>query len=176
MSDDGSGTITLRYKVAKALLNLGPTDEENRFYAFPVSEQDFRDTVDAVDGLSLSSFNSGEEVDVVLVEAELAFASIDSLSEFFSSSGPGAIELIKTGSSTTYRHTLFAGTGAPTDEESARLIRAYFDGYKVTFSLRAPSNIVSVSAGVFDGRNASVEFAIPEVATSEDPIVWEVSW
>jgi hypothetical protein len=176
LGDDGSGTLTLRYTVAKALLNLGTTDEENRFYAFPISEEDFRDTVDAIDGLSLSSFDTAEEVDVVRVESELSFTSIDALSDFFGSSGPGAVELITDGDVTTFRHTLFEGTGAPPDVESARLIEAFFDGYEAAFSLRVPSEIVSVSAGAFDGKTASVDFAIPEVVTSEDAIVWEVSW
>ena len=97
LNGDGSGRIRLFYTAARAVVNLGTIDEDDRFYALPVSEDDFLTTTGKVEGLSLASFKLEEDVDIIQIEATLDFESIDALSALFSSTGPGAVEIVEDG-------------------------------------------------------------------------------
>jgi hypothetical protein len=176
LNEDGSGRMSLTYTVSKSLLHMGTTDEKDKFYALPVSREDFEESVSAIDGLSLSSYDISEEADVYQIESELAFRSIEALAGFFSASGPGTVGLDNNGDSTVFRYVIFAGNEAPVDEESVRLIESLFGEYTAAFSLRAPSDVRSVTGGTFSGRNASVEFATADIMVSGEPVVWEVRW
>jgi len=172
---DGSGSIRLVYAASRAMINLGTIDEENRFYALPVSEDDFLATVDQVEGLELSSFRLDEEVDTLQIEATLDFESIDVLSELFSSSGPGAIELVQNGG-TVYKHTIYGGSGEEIDPDSRELIETFFSEDSVELSLDAPRAIQSVNIGDFSGSEARVELAMTDILFSQEPVIWEVRW
>lgn len=176
INDDGSGSLSLRYSVSKALLNLGTIDEENRFYALPVSESDFLETTESVDGVELSSFKVDEEVDLYNVEAGITFDGIDSLSSFFGASGPGTVSLTSVGGDSVFTYTVYPGAGAEVDPESAAFIDAFFSDYAAAFSLRAPADVKSVSDGSFSGRDAEVEYPTADVLKSVDPVIWEVRW
>jgi len=176
IADDGSGTVALQYSVAKALMNLGAVDTKSKFYTLPVSKSDFENAVAGIDGLEISSYDITEETDVIKVNCEIAFDSVEALSEFYGATGPGSVSLTTENGTTVFKQVLFPGTGSVVDEESAQLVETFFDGYTASFELRAPGNVTSVSSGSFSGRTATVDFAIPDVVLSQDPVVWEVRW
>ncbi len=173
---DGSGTIRLSYTAARAVVNLGTIDEKNRFYAVPISEDDFLAAAEKVEGLSLRSFKLDEEVDTLHIEATLDFESVGALSELFSSSGPGAVEVVEEAGTTTYRHVIYGGSGAEVDGDSRELIETFFSEDVVRFSLSAPKEIVSVNIGNFAGKEASVELTMTDILFSREQVIWEVRW
>lgn len=176
LNGDGSGSIRLSYSAARAVVNLGTLDEDNRFYALPVSEEDFLSAAERVEGLSLRSFKLDEEVDMLHIEATLDFAAVEALSGLFSSSGPGAVEIVENGDATVYSHVIYGGAGEEVDVESRRLIETFFSGDSVTFSLNAPSAVESVNMGDFAGREANMELAMTDILFSPEPVIWEVRW
>ena len=176
INQNGGGTVTLEYAVSKMVLNMGTIDDDQRFYAVPISEDDFRKTANGIEGLTLDSFKMKEEVEVIHINAELKFESIESLSKLFSTSGPGEVTLSQSDGKTSYTHTLFQGATEKVDEDSRKMIQTFFGDYGIDFSLRAPDDIASVSAGTFDGREARFELPLPEAVLSEAPLVWQVVW
>lgn len=176
LNTDGSGRLRLAYTASRAFVNLGTIDEEERFYAVPVSEEDFRSTADKIDGLSLQSFSLDEKVDTTYIEATLDFDSVEALSGLFGSSGPGAIELTQEGNDVVYRQVIYGGSAEEIDGESRDFIQTFFAGNVVEFSFEAPAGIKGTSIGTFSGRVANMELLLPEVLLSSQPLVWEVRW
>ena len=176
VSEDGSGTVRLAYTALTAMVNMGTIDEEDKFYTVPISREDFENTIAAMEGLTLRSFNLDEEVDTLQIEATLDYDSPESLSELFSSSGPGAVEIVSDGEETVYRHIIYGGSGEEIDEESRELIETFFSDYSVEFSITAPVDIRSTNLGEFSGREATVDLEMTEVLFSPQQIVWEVRW
>ena len=173
---DGSGTIQLSYTASMTTVNLGTIDEKDRFYAVPVSRKDFQTTVDRIDGLTLRSFDLTEDADTVHVEATLGFDSVDALSQLFSSSGPGAVEISANGSSTSYRQIIYGGSGEDINEESRQFIETFFIDDSVEFTLEAPRDIIETNIGEFDGRKATAKLKLTEILLSTQPVIWEVQW
>ena len=176
LNSDGSGSIALSYTASRAMINLGTIDEQNRFYAIPVSEDDFLAAANQVEGLSLESFRLSEEVDMLTIEATLDFESVEALSGLFGSSGPGAIEITDDGNITIYRHTIYGGAEGEIDPESRDLIETFFSEDEILFSLEAPAAIQSVSTGTFSGRVARSELMMTDILFSQEPVIWEVRW
>ena len=173
---DGSGTITLTYTALRALVNMGTVDEENRFYAIPISEEDFENTADGIDGLGLRSFDLAETVDTVTVEANLDFESAEALSSFFSSAGPGAVEITDNGDTTTYRQLIYGGSVEEINADSREFIETFFSDYTAIFTLEAPEEISAVNMGEFSGRVAELEMGMTEILLSSEQLAWEVEW
>jgi hypothetical protein len=176
LNTDGSGTIRLSYTAPRAVVNLGTIDEGNRFYALPISEEDFLTTTGKVDGLSLESFTLDEEVDTLHIVATLDFETIEALSALFSSTGPGAIEIIEEGENRIFRHIIYGGSGDEVDADSRELIETFFSEDSVTLSLKVPGEIRSVNIGTSNGREANAELPMTEILFSRQQVIWEVRW
>ncbi len=176
VNEDGSGTIQLTYTAVSALVHLGTIDEDDRFYAIPISEDDFRSTAGEIEGITLRSFAIEDEVDTVTVTATLDFDSPAALSRLFGSSGPGTVEITSEGASTLYRQLIYGGAAEEIDAESRDFIESFFADYSVEFSLEAPQQISAVNSGDFTGRVATIELPMTEVLLSPSPIEWEVRW
>ena len=176
LKQDHSGTVVLNYSVMRAIINLGTIDEDKPFYTIPVSRGDFERTVARVEGLDLKTFRVAEDSAELHVDAELTFESTDALSQLFSGSGPGAVEITTVDGRTVYRHIVFSGNGSEIDADSKKMIETFFKDYEAIFTLAAPEPIESVSHGAFDGRNASVSFDISKVTLEANPVIWEVTW
>ena len=176
LKEDTSGTVKLDYTVMRTFINLGTIDDDRPFYTVPVSRADFERTTSQIEGLTLKSFNMEENSSELHVTAQMEFASLEALSELFSSSGPGAIEIADQNGLHTYRHTIFSGSGADIDADSREMIDTFFSENTASFTLIAPDPIQSSSHGEFEGRTASVSFSISEVTLQTEPLVWEVAW
>jgi hypothetical protein len=155
---------------------MGTVDEENRFYAIPISEEDFAATAAAIEGLTLRTFDLEEDVDTITVEAVLDFDSTGALSNLLSSSSPGSVEIERAGETTIYRQNIFGGATEEINAESRDFIETFFSGYTVEFSLEAPTAITAVNLGDYSGRVATVELPMTEVLLSPEEVTWEVQW
>ena len=176
IDDDGSGEITLSYKVSRLVIHLGTLEEDRPFFAVPVSRQDFDDITESVPGLRLRSFDMDEDASDVFVDATLAFDDIDALNALFGSNGRSSITLSRSGGRTVYKHVIYEGNGEEVNDDSRKMVEALFSDYALRFSLTAPDDISTVSHGIVSGRNATIEHTIAEVIDLREPLVWEISW
>ena len=176
LNADGSGEAKLSYKVSRLVIHLGSLDEDNKFFAVPVSRQDFEDTVRRHEGLDLKSFSTEEDTEDVYVDAEIGFTSIEALSFLFNANDPDAVSLTSENGKTTYRQTIFEGGEEDIDEDSMKMIESFFSDYALSFVLTTPASVTAVNRGTFTGRSANLSLSIPEVVVMTEPVTWEVSW
>ncbi|MDR0410731.1 MAG: hypothetical protein LBH75_01995 [Treponema sp.] len=95
MKSDGSGVLTLEYRILESLYRLGELDGNEMRPPIPVSKMDFERSVNRIDGLRLISFSAKTEAGrapqdenaQVVVAVKLKFSTLDALIRFLSGTG-----------------------------------------------------------------------------------------
>jgi hypothetical protein len=78
LREDGTGTLTLSYKVSQFMKNIDVGREDKRL-PLPVSEEDFRRTAEGIEGLRLVDLNEREDDENVYIRAVLEFDSLNAV-------------------------------------------------------------------------------------------------
>lgn len=161
---DGSGTISLEYRISRELASLGELEANAPWPAVPVGREDFERTVARVPGLNLESYRSGDEEAGRIIRVKLGFASPGALAAFLDASGVKA-RFVHEGGENRLSLTLGAtlGTEAPADPALADLAVTAFQGYDCRWSFSLPK------AGRFSLTGASGrELGLPAGWTLQD--------
>jgi hypothetical protein len=87
LKPDGSGTITLEYRISRVLEGLGRQDGNERWLTIPVGKADFERTLERLPGIKMLSFSSGEEGPDLVVAVKMEFKNMEALLRFFDSTG-----------------------------------------------------------------------------------------
>ena len=87
LNQNGSGYITLEYRISKSLDSLGKLDGNERWNTIPVGESDFERTLDRLPDMKLLSFSSAENGKNLIVSAKMEFSTINGLLAFLDASG-----------------------------------------------------------------------------------------
>jgi hypothetical protein len=87
---DGSGTITLEYRISPVLESLGKLDGNEDAPPLPVGRADFERTAARIEGLRLRSYSAGEKDGEKTVKAALDFSNLAALTIFLDALGQGA--------------------------------------------------------------------------------------
>lgn len=174
LAQDGSGTLGLVFEIDQTLYQIGVFDEDPAERPVPVRRADFEYGALLVDGVELERYEAhvDDESGIVTVTARLSFDSPESLSSYYAGS-EGAVGLGSSGSTTTYRMLVVPGGGA-----AGTALESDLEDYRLSYSVRAPSPIITVSDGEIaeDGRTARIDFSLGSVADTTSPIYWEVTW
>ena len=174
LGDDGSGRLEIEYVIDTDLYDLGVFDNSDVALPIPVSRNEFRDIADRIPGLRLRSYRSREGDSTVTVTARLRFDSVEALNAWYGPSG--SITVTERGGEFLWLQMVSPGSGS--GDEGAAALAESLEGYSLTYRLRAPDRIVSVSEGEIsaDGRTAMMTVSLSAVAMMEDPRYWEVRW
>jgi hypothetical protein len=185
---DGSGTAALEYRISKEMLSLGNLDGNDAFPAVPVGEEDFKRTVDRIDGLELTAFSSKAEDENLVYKVKLSFSNLDALSAFLDTQGQQCLLSEKDG----YR--IFTVVFTPGTEEYSpemrELMPLIFEGSPFNFKLsfpgasnvvffdRAGGKIAAPPLGKADTGAKSLSFSAPmgDVFASGETIAFEARW
>jgi hypothetical protein len=169
LSDSGSGTVTLAYRVDNRLLDLGvfdaPTDEPT----VPISQRDFELAISTVAGSELERYSARRGDEVTEISAEVTFDSVDDFNALFGRNpdalvyGPEAIRL-----------TLLRGLGSSNIDRD--LVESQFSGYTLRFYLSLEDRIESVSHGSIEdgGTSAELVMDVADAVLSRDDLVWRI--
>ncbi|MCL2800241.1 MAG: hypothetical protein FWD28_00600 [Treponema sp.] len=90
MNRNGSGRITLEYKVPKIIEAIGRLDGNESNPIIPVSRQDFERTASRISGLRLVSYSSRERGGDIVTSAVLEYDNPQTLFAFLGSSSEGS--------------------------------------------------------------------------------------
>ncbi|MDR1430170.1 MAG: hypothetical protein LBI85_07745 [Spirochaetaceae bacterium] len=155
ISRDGSGAITVQYRVPEELQALGELDGNESRPTVPVGQLDIRRGVDRIEGLSLESFSEKRDGRDRVYSLSLAFTSMDALTAFLNNS---------LGSAVLDRNSLSLSlsSGGKIDSDLSGLVRQQSSGY--TFRLSVQSSL--------GGDTKKFEYEIPmdELLLSENPV------
>jgi hypothetical protein len=186
LNADGSGTLTLEYRLSRLLKTLGEQDGNERWYPLPVGEADFERTLARLPGMSLLSFSTKDDGKDVMVTAKTRFADPASLAAFLDAYGEGAV-YTKTSNSSRLLLALYEG-GKEANKELEALFAEAAEGYSVAIRLALPAEgTLSLldrngrplsAAGEIkaEGRNLSFALPLAEIFTARDGLSLDFRW
>ncbi len=174
---DGSGVLTLSYKVSQSMRNID-AGREQKSLPLPVSRADFERAVFGIPGLRLGAFEQREDEENVHIKATVAFDTPAALNEF-SRRGAMGLTVSRQGEGFLCRQEISAGrAGSEVSADSLEMIRTFFKDYELVFSVGAPVKIRSHSLGELDesGRVLTYRVSVPDVLANAAGQGLEVAW
>jgi hypothetical protein len=185
---DGSGTITLDYRISPALESLGKLDGNEGAPPLPVGRADFERTAARIEGLRLRSYSTGERDGEKTVKAALDFSTPEALAAFLDALGQGARLSQAQGKR---RLSLTLGGGLENqDRDLLDLIRQISQGYALDLTLTLPAGgtltfldrdgraIDAPPAGsaVLEGRTFRFSSPLGDLLASPEKVSLEMIW
>jgi len=186
---DGSGTISMEYKISNELLAAGTLDGNAAWPAIPVGEADFRRTIARTDGLELSAFSIKKGAKDTIYKIRLKYKTIQALCGFMDARG-AAFSYSKTASG---EETLFIRIIPEKNnysDEMLHLLPVIFEGCNFDLKIETPGKCrVAVSgenreelntlpAGSFKSAGNTFEFSAPmaELFSAGGGLNFEIKW
>jgi len=174
---DGSGVMTLSYTVSQFIKNID-TGRSEKQLPLPVNEEEFRRSAERVEGLRLTKLEEREDEENVYIQAELEFDNVEAVNAL-GPEGQIGITLESRDGTTTFRQVIYeAPQGQEITEESLEMIKAFFEGYELVYSVTVPAEVRDYSLGVLgsDGRTVTFTITVPEILKAPEPLILEVVW
>ena len=193
LNADGSGTVTLEYRVSQEMDALGRLDGNERWNTIPVGMADFQRTIDRLPDMRLVSFSSRQGARDIIVSARMEFASIQGLMAFLDASGQRSSFAFNPGGSFGSHITLTLSDGVNvTNPELAALLAVISEGYTVSMSMSVPPlsignlavsdsqgrSLTAMPQSGFETTGRRVAFSVPlyEVLTAPEGLLVEFRW
>jgi hypothetical protein len=171
---DGSGTVTLDYRLSKMVESMGKLDGNERWLPFPIGRADFERSVEQVPGLTLSSFSQTSDETDVRIKASLAFADSAALLGFMDHTGRAAGLTVKDKTTTL---SLQLSEGGALDADLEALVRAVFEGYEVKLRINTPTPGEASGPGASSAdRTAAFQAPVADILAAKAPFVWQLKW
>jgi hypothetical protein len=186
---DESGTITLEYRLARALESMGKLDGNEKWPPVPVGRVDFERTAARVPGLRVAAFSSRVEEGDLVNRVTLEFATLDALTGFLDRGGRAAA-LYREQGKTRLVLVLGGGGDAGIDPVLLDLVRSSSEGYNLDFSLTLPRDgaftfidstgrsLERPPAGTVSIRGRTAAFFCPmgDLFAAAEPVILEIRW
>jgi hypothetical protein len=188
---NGSGTITVEYRVSRSLDNLGKLDGNERWLTVPVGEADFRRAVDRLDGVELVSFasktNAAQSASAAVVNTvKLKFDAIDSLLGFLDATGGRADFAARNGKNRL--SLVLAPKNSGVDPDLLALFAAASSGYACVVTVSVPSEgllsvldadgkpLIIPDAEVRQGAPLSFSVPLGTLLSVREGVALEILW
>ena len=197
MRADGSGSITLEYRVSQMLESMGRLDGNERWPAIPVGKADFERSIARIPGLRLSSYSAKEyprryskppnsnplgDKDLITT-VKLDFKDTAALLAFLDSTGSRA-SLVQEGGKSTLRLVLLEPINDAIDADFLSLLQEISAGYDLSISFTAPKNAtlscflptLPDARIVPQGKKVSFAIGTGELVGMRDGLTLEIVW
>jgi len=187
MRANGSGRITLEYRISRMAESIGRLDGNENWPIVPVGRADWERTVARIDGMRLVSFSSSETANDFINKATLEFTNTDALVKLLDPSGKRAAASRENG--TNKLHITFnEGSSSQINGDLMNLMKQVCDGYQFNVSFSAQGNstmTVTDSAGrtvpppqgaVLSGRKVSLSLETETIISSTNGLEVSFSW
>jgi len=176
--DNGSGTLTLIYRVSQLVVNLGSPIDGKNVVPLPLSRADFDRSLEGAAGkVRLTQFDRSEDQNDVTIRAELAFDSLDALAQLDAFRGAD-IHAAVDGDTYTFSQLIAKAPREPITDDSLRMVDAFFGGYDLAFRVEAPRPVKSNSLGTLsdDKRTLTYKTTIEDLVRTKNDVVLSMSW
>jgi hypothetical protein len=177
LRQDGSGSLTLSYTVSQYIKNID-AERSAKQLPLPVNEEEFRRSVQSIEGLRLTSLEQREDQENVYIRAELEFDSLDAVNAL-GAEGQMGISLETQNGTKVFRQVIYEPQeGEEITGESLAMVETFFQGYELVYSLTVPSEVRSNSLGTLGADRRTVEYrvTVADILKSTKPLVLEVVW
>jgi hypothetical protein len=140
LNSDNSGTLSLEYRISRALDSLGRNDGNEGRPSVPIGRIDFERTVDRIPGMKLLSYASKEESHDRIITAKFQFSNMDALISFLDAAGEKAVYSRGGPQEDTQKLTFVLNQGGRIrNPELYALVGQITEGYQVNISVSFPS-------------------------------------
>jgi len=184
---NGSGRITLEYRLSQMLESLGRLDGNERKPIIPVGREDFERGVARIPGLSLRSFSSKEARGAdggrdTVIKAALDFSDTAALLAFLDITGSHVSHAGDSGNS--LRLVLLEPASQALNADLVSLLQEAYAGYELRISLSAPKTAtlavsppsVKTAQLVSQGKKVTFAIDIGDLLTLTDGLALEIAW
>ncbi len=174
--DEKSGTLKMKYRVSRMVVKTAEIDSDSSFLPLPIEEKDFSEKAAENSNLELVSFNREENSEEIFITAEFRFSDIDALNSAAGSTAEPSITVERKLTRTVFTQILYPGNSGNIDAETMQVVSDLYSSYPVKITVITPSDIRETNAGNYRNNRAEFEMSVPEILSSEEPVVFELSW
>jgi hypothetical protein len=195
MNRDGSGRLTMEYRISRMLDTLGVLDGNEHTPAIPVSRQDWDRTMERISGARITSFSSSQRGQDTMTTVTITFDNPQSLLAILDPEGErsllalgdrsGQFDIILNDPGSS-RYMDFSGY----DENLLELTRNMFTDYNFSISFSAAENstltvtdgdgnIISLPSSaqvVRTGRRVSLAIGVMDLINLTDGLGVSIGW
>ena len=176
--DNGSGTLVLTYRVSQLVADLGDSRSEKGIVPLPLSRSDFERSLEGAKGkVRLARFDRSENEKDITIRAEIAFESLDALSQV-EAFRDAELKATSSGTRHTFSQLIARAPEEPVSEDTLRMIDSFFDGYNLTFAIEVPQPIQANSLGTVSSNKRVLTYTtnIKDIERTKSDIVLTVGW
>ncbi|MDR2483002.1 MAG: hypothetical protein LBD08_05150 [Treponema sp.] len=192
---DGSGSMTLEYRMSRSLESLGKLDGNERWPPIPSGRADFERTAARIEGLKLRSFSAKTTEEDVIHRLTVDFSRTDALLQFLDATGQSASLSRENGK---HRLSLTLSRGAAPAPDLVALIREAAADYRLDLAFTLPADAelaffgeggrplgalpsalpsaLPVGEAAHTGRKVSYSAPIGPLLCAAEPLVMEIRW
>jgi hypothetical protein len=189
MNSDGSGRLTMEYRVSRLLSNLGELDGNVSMPTIPLSRQDLQRTLDRIPGTRIISHSTRETLQDNIITAVIGYDNLQALLTFLDSNTE-RVSITTSEGTTSFEMIIHDEPTTDYDPNILAFMSSYFEGYNLTFSFSSPSASTLVitdgkgnvkrtpsSASITNsGRRAVLSMEMLDVLMEPDGLGIRISW
>jgi len=191
MNKDGSGKLTMEYRISKMIYSLGALDGNESMPSIPIGKADWDKTINRIPGAKLASYSSAEEQQDTVTKVVIDFKNEQVLLLLLDSFGEKSSINIQ-GQSGKLDLILLDGSidDSAYDDDMLDLMRIFTDGYNFSISFNGPGTstlVVTDGLGkavtaqssaktVLSGKLVSYSIGIMDLLDMKDGLGLRFSW
>ncbi|MCL2809396.1 MAG: hypothetical protein FWD24_04940 [Treponema sp.] len=189
LNRDGSGRISMEFRVSRILDDLGRFDGNESKPTIPIGRGDWERTIERIQGTRLVSFSSRENSQDTVTNVVIDFSNPQALIEILASSGNN-VSINHNGQSGNFELIIINEQTDEYDVDIINLTRSFFNDYNFSFSFSAPGSSTmtitdgagntipasSFSTSVLSGRRVSFSAGMMDVVTQTNGLGVKINW
>lgn len=178
LKDDGSGTLSLTYRVSQVVADLGLSSTGSSAIPLPLSRADFDRSLESAKGkVRLTRFSSSENEKDITISVDLAFDSFEALAQL-DAFRDAQLTLSANGTGKTFSQLVARAPAEPVSEATLQMFDALFSDYTLSFVLQAPRPIQTTTVGTLSADKRTLTYSAPvkDAVTTKSDIVLSAGW
>jgi len=155
MNKDGSGRLSMNYRISKLINNLGALDGNESMPTIPVGKTDWERTIERITGAKLVSYSSADEKQDTVIKVVIDYQDEKALQALLDPYGKKS--LIDRQGQSGKLDLILIDKPVNTDiydKEFLDMLRVFMDGYEFSISFSGPNNSTLT---VTDGAGNTVQ-------------------
>jgi hypothetical protein len=176
--DNGSGTLVFSYRVSQLVADLGDSSSGKGIVPLPLSRGDFERSLAAAKGkVRMTRFDRSENEKDITIKAELAFDSLEALSQV-EAFRDAELKAGTDGGHRSFSQLIARVPSEPVTEDTLRMLDAFFDGYQLSFTVETPQPMESTTLGTLSADRKSLKYAttMKDIMLAKSDTVLKVTW
>jgi hypothetical protein len=177
IGNDGSGTLSLDYRVPRDVAAYGRADSADLAVPLPVDRADFLRAIEGIPGVRLTRYSRRVNEDHVAIQAVIAFKNLADLARVPALRGAG-LAFTESGGTHTLSQLVAGPPEASPTPESLALIDSLFTGAAITVILTTPSPMTPGAVGTMSGDRRTLTWTgtLGELARRTGSVVLTATW